>query len=97
MNHLKVEKRKSICGIFWGNNIPSGKLTVLGVKEGTKKAKPVLELDGQLVWASRELGGSNNGADAHIPSNMHIDHSGKWNLFIFIGEKYIDNIVVNVE
>jgi Domain of unknown function (DUF4871) len=89
-------KTKKYMWHFWGNNIPSGKLTVLGLKEGTKTVKPVLELDGYLVWASRELGGANNGADAHIPSNLKVNGPGKWKLFIFIGETYIDYIVIDV-
>ncbi|MCM3719448.1 DUF4871 domain-containing protein [Fictibacillus phosphorivorans] len=94
---FKSEKTSKYMWHFWGENLPSGKLTVLGFKEGSKTAEPVLELDGKLVWASRELSGPNNGANAHIPSNMSIKNPGKWKLLVYIGETYIDNMVIEVK
>ena len=73
---------------FWGE-LPEEDLTVLGVKKDSKKLIPVL--------TSESPAGPNNGADAHFPSNMMLPEPGKWALLIYLGDKYFDKIIVNVQ
>ncbi|MDQ0481796.1 DUF4871 domain-containing protein [Guptibacillus hwajinpoensis] len=84
---------------FWGD-IPDGKLTVLAIKEGSNEIVPALIVssyeDERYVWTSISPAGPNNGADAHLPSNMKLNEKGKWALLVYLGENHVDNIVVEV-
>ncbi|MCA0173083.1 DUF4871 domain-containing protein [Bacillus sp. RAR_GA_16] len=84
---------------FWGD-IPDGNLTVLAIREGGNEIVPALIVpspeDERFVWTYDSPGGPNNGADAHLPSNLKLDEKGKWALLVYLGEDYFDNIVVEV-
>ncbi|WP_347553235.1 DUF4871 domain-containing protein (plasmid) [Pseudalkalibacillus hwajinpoensis] len=84
---------------FWGD-IPDGELTVLAIREGSNEIVPALIVpspeEERFVWTYDSPGGPNNGADASLPSNMQLDKKGKWALLVYLGEKYFDNIVVEV-
>jgi hypothetical protein len=82
---------------FWGESIPEGKLTVVAVKEDSGAITPALTLDGKSVWTTGDLGGPNNGADAHLPSNMMLGERGKWALLVYIGDTFWDYVVVEVK
>ncbi|OQP01014.1 DUF4871 domain-containing protein [Geobacillus sp. 44B] len=82
---------------FWGDSIPEGKLTIVAVQEGSGAITPALTLDGKSVWTTGELGGPNNGADAHLPSNMMLGERGKWALLVYIGDTFWDYVVVEVK
>ncbi|OIK14279.1 DUF4871 domain-containing protein [Bacillus sp. MUM 13] len=81
---------------FWGE-LPDGELTLIGIKKDSEKLVPVLTQENQHVWTYSSPAGPNNGADAHLPSNMRLPESGKWALLIYLGDKYFDNIIVNVK
>ena len=81
---------------FWGD-IPDGKLTVVGIKKDSKEFVPVLTRDEQYVWSYGHPAGPNNGADAHLPSTMELPERGKWALLVYLGDNYIDHIVVDVK
>lgn len=84
---------------FWGD-IPDGKLTVVAIKKGRNDIFPALIVssfeDEQYVWTYESPAGPNNGADAHLPSNMKLNEKGKWALLVYIGDTYFDTIVVEV-
>jgi Domain of unknown function (DUF4871) len=82
---------------FWGDSIPEGKVTIVAVKEGSGAITPALTLDGKSVWTTGGLGGPNNGADAHLPSNMMLGERGKWALLVYIGNTFWDYVVVEVK
>ncbi|BDH61851.1 hypothetical protein MTP04_19810 [Lysinibacillus sp. PLM2] len=39
------------------------------------------------------LGGENNGADAHVPSSVNIPSPGEWALLLYTDEKLFDILV----
>ncbi|MDQ6420005.1 DUF4871 domain-containing protein [Paenibacillus sp. LHD-117] len=74
---------------FWGETFKhGGELEVLAVKQGTTEMIPVLQ--------GRNLGGANNGADAHLPSSMSLPEAGVWRLLPFVNGRLVESIVVNV-
>lgn len=90
------ESTKKYMWHFWGD-IPDGELTVVALKEGEMNPTPVLVHGSDHVWTYDAPGGPNNGADAHLPSNMMLPQSGKWALLVYLGEEYVDTIVVEVK
>ncbi|WP_347551221.1 hypothetical protein ABFG93_05200 [Pseudalkalibacillus hwajinpoensis] len=49
-----------------------------------------------IVVEERELAGANNGADAHIPSQMGLPSSGIWQMKAFVGGELFGTVVVEV-
>lgn len=73
---------------FWGKKEEfNGELKVIATHEGSKEQIKVVEFP---------LGGSNNGADQHVPSHMSLPESGMWKLDAFIGEKLFGSVFVKV-
>ncbi|WP_261132123.1 DUF4871 domain-containing protein [Bacillus sp. Marseille-Q3570] len=84
---------------FWGDQL-EGNLSVVAVNENEPYTLvPALSNgeDTSFMWSTSELAGPNNRADAHLPSNMELTETGKWALLVFLGDNYIDHIVVEVE
>jgi hypothetical protein len=48
------------------------------------------------VFKAIAVGGANNGADAHNPSQMSLPSPGLWRLDAYIGEKLFGSVVVEV-
>ena len=83
---------------FWGDYSESSQLIVKGQKKGSKQEEMVLMENNEKVWGlSGGLDGPNNGADFHKPSLMSLPESGTWSLNIYLDDKFIDNIVVEVK
>ncbi|PEZ06347.1 DUF4871 domain-containing protein [Bacillus sp. AFS018417] len=81
---------------FLNSNIPSGKLTVIAIKQGSTKPVPVLfqdEITGNVWTAPQEI----TKDITSIPSSMLLPSSGLWLLNVYIGEKLYGQIVVHVE
>ncbi|MGG2093799.1 DUF4871 domain-containing protein [Bacillus sp. S13(2024)] len=81
---------------FLGPNIPSGKLTVIAIKQGSTKPVPVFSQDkvtGNIWTAPQEI----TKDITSIPSSMSLSSSGLWLLNVYIGEKLYGQIVVHVE
>ena len=73
---------------FWGDeNEFEGNLKVIGTHEND--AAPLTVFEGGL-------GGANNGADRHAPSNMSLPASGMWKLDAYIGESLFGTVYVKV-
>jgi hypothetical protein len=88
---------------FWGTNEELArkpfKVEAIDLKTGEKHQVLLQGMgtpDKKLVWEYSELGGPNNGADAHIPSGMELPHPGKWSLDAYLGGKLFGSIVVDV-
>lgn len=74
---------------FWGEDEElDGELKVLGTHESG--GEPI------TVLGSQGIGGPNNGADAHIPSNMSLPESGMWKLDAYIGDELFGSVYVMV-
>lgn len=78
---------------LWGiENTQNTKLTVVGFHKETETIHQILPYD----WTT-ELGSANNGADAHIPSNVKIPKSGEWAILLYTDEKLFDILVYEIK
>ncbi|WP_409251672.1 hypothetical protein V1502_16250 [Bacillus sp. SCS-153A] len=75
---------------LWGNQ--SSELTVVAFHRETKKVDSILNTGWTL-----ELGGENNGADAHAPSAVTIPEPGEWAILLYDGEKLFDVLVFHIK
>ena len=74
---------------FWSEDKNlDGAFKVLAVKE--------TDDDEILVFEAPGLGGSNNGADAHLPSTMSLPEEGMWRLDAYIDDRLYGSIFVRV-
>ncbi|USK68385.1 hypothetical protein [Peribacillus asahii] len=77
---------------LWGVEVPENKeLTVVGFHKETEAVHQIF-IDG---W-TKGLGSPNNGADAHIPSNVKIQESGDWAMLLYTDEKLFDILVFEI-
>jgi hypothetical protein len=74
---------------FWGEEQEfNGKLKIVAIHE--------IDEEEQITVAEGGLGGDNNGADRHAPSNMSLPKSGMWKLDAYIGDKLFGSVYVKV-
>ncbi|MUK87883.1 hypothetical protein GMD78_05655 [Ornithinibacillus sp. L9] len=72
---------------FWGEPEElEGEFKVIGKNIDTGEEVTVFETE--------NLGGPNNGADAHIPSSMSLPSSGVWKLTAFVGGELFGTVVI---
>ncbi|WP_052476486.1 DUF4871 domain-containing protein [Cohnella kolymensis] len=75
---------------FWGSEEElEGKFQVKAIKQGDTRIINVFE--------ASNLGGKNNGADAHIPSSMSLPEPGRWRLLPYLDDRLLPSIVVEVK
>lgn len=75
---------------LWGIESPT-ELTVVGYHRKESTVYPILTGG----W-SIQLGGENNGADAHAPSSVNLPHRGEWAILLYVDEKLFDVLVFNI-
>ncbi|UOY92806.1 DUF4871 domain-containing protein [Ectobacillus sp. JY-23] len=85
---------------FFGNNIPTGQLTVVAVKKGTNEVRKVLLIpdSDKQEWTSGRGGipaSSQNHSD--LPAEMVLPSKGLWVLNAYIGGELFGQIVVDVQ
>ncbi|KGR76978.1 hypothetical protein CD33_04695 [Ureibacillus sinduriensis BLB-1 = JCM 15800] len=77
---------------LWGiETLGEVELTVVGLHKETGSIHQILTTG----W-SIHLGGENNGADAHIPSNVSIPKPGEWAMLLYTDEKLFDILVFEI-
>ena len=77
---------------LWGINNPTNtKLTVVGYHKDTETVHQILTTG----WTI-ELGGENNGADAHIPSSVKVPEQGEWAFLLYTNEELFDIIILEI-
>lgn len=77
---------------LWGvDNTIVNKLTVVGLHKETYTVHQILTSG----W-SIELGGENNGADAHAPSSVNIPLKGEWAMLLYVNGELFDTLVYNI-
>ena len=75
---------------FWGEESElDGPFKVIGHNQETNE-----EI---VAFESSELGGPNNGADAHTPSSMQLPSKGIWELDAYVDDELFGTVVVEVE
>lgn len=74
---------------FWGEDKEfEGKLKVVATHENDGEQITLLE--------GVEIGGPNNGADRHTPSNMSLPKSGMWKLEAYMGDNLFGTVFIRV-
>ena len=76
---------------LWGNEQANTSLTVVGYHKESKTVHKILK-DGWTI----NLGGPNNGADAHTPSMVKIPKSGEWAILLYVDEELFDTLVYEI-
>lgn len=77
---------------LWGiDNLGGTKLTVVGLHRETVSIQQILTTGWTIP-----LGGENNGADAHVPSSVHIPNPGEWAMLLYTDEKLFDILVFEI-
>ncbi|SOC11579.1 hypothetical protein SAMN05880501_106218 [Ureibacillus xyleni] len=69
-----------------------GELTVVGYHRESEKVQQILSTG----W-SIQLGGENNGADAHVPSSVIIPEKGEWAMLLYVDEQLFDILVFDIQ
>lgn len=69
-----------------------GELTVVGYHRESNKVHQILTTG----W-STQLGGENNGADAHAPSSVKIPEKGEWAILLYVDEQLFDILVFDIK
>ncbi|WP_026575485.1 hypothetical protein [Bacillus sp. UNC438CL73TsuS30] len=77
---------------LWANDNPIGtKLTVIGFHRETRTVHQILTTG----WTI-DLGGKNNGADAHVPSSVNIPEAGEWAILLYTDGKLFDTLIYEI-
>ncbi|WP_370511969.1 hypothetical protein [Lysinibacillus sp. BW-2-10] len=69
-----------------------GSLTVVGLHRETNEVHQILTTG----W-SLQLGGKNNGADAHAPSSVKIPKEGEWAILLYVDKQLFDTLVIEID
>ncbi|MCF6139173.1 hypothetical protein [Pseudalkalibacillus berkeleyi] len=79
-------------------DVPSQvELTVVGYHKETDSVHQVLyESERKTHYWSKEMAGPNNGADAHMPSNVKFPESGEWAFLVYADGELYDIVVMEV-
>ena len=76
---------------LWGIENPGNRLTVVGFHRETGTVHQILTTG----WTIG-LGGENNGADAHTPSNVNIPKAGEWAILLYTDGELFDVLVYEI-
>jgi hypothetical protein len=77
---------------LWGiENSTGSKLTVVGFHKETGTVEQILTSG----WTI-ELGGENNGAEAHAPSSVNVPLKGEWAMLLYVDGELFDILVYDI-
>ena len=77
---------------LWGiENLKKTELTAVGFHRETGTVHQILTSG----WTI-DLGGQNNGADAHAPSSVNIPRAGEWAILLYVNGEFFDVLVYNI-
>lgn len=76
---------------LWGIEPMHSDLTVVGFHKETETVHQILTNG----WTT-QLGGANNGADAHAPSNVKFPEPGEWAILLYTDENLFDILVYEI-
>lgn len=97
---FKKETTNKYMWLLWGDQdkILDRKLSVIAFHQETGKQESVfVDGDQRVVQMPVRLMGPNHNADAHLPSNMNFSESGKWKLYVFLDDTFIETLNISVE
>ncbi|MGG3443906.1 DUF4871 domain-containing protein [Bacillus nitratireducens] len=91
-----ANEQNEIMWFFLDPEMPTGKLSIIALKQGTTTPTPVLF----QKETSKQTWTTSNTVDTTIkelPLVMSLPSSGLWVLNIYVNEKYYDQFVINAE
>ncbi|MBM7694762.1 hypothetical protein JOC77_004239 [Peribacillus deserti] len=93
---LKKGEIQKLMWHFWGKE--RGEMTVVGYHRKSSAVHPVLwDVDTKSsYWKAGRISGQNNGADAHMPSNVLLHESGTWAFLVYLDDQLFDTLVLEV-
>jgi len=76
---------------LWG--VPVGtEMTVVGFHRVAKEVHQILKWPEWTI----QMGGPNNGADAHAPSSVKIPETGEWAILLYIDGNLFDTLIFEI-
>ncbi len=94
-NMPSLEQQKWMWHLWGVSELAMEELTVVGYHRESQTVHPLL-YNNSNSWTI-ELGGENNGADAHIPSSVKIPEPGEWAILLYVGEDLFDVLVYDIK
>lgn len=91
-----ANEQNEIMWYFLDSEIPTGKLSIIALKQGSVTPTPVLfqkETSKQTWTTSNTIDSTTN----ELPLTMSLPSSGLWLLNIYVNEKYYDQFVITAE
>ena len=91
-----AKEQNEILWYFLDSEIPTGKLSIIALKQGSVTPTPVLfqkETSKQTWTTSNTIDSTAN----ELPLTMSLPSSGLWVLNIYVNEKYYDQFVITAE
>ncbi|EJR76336.1 hypothetical protein IK7_04970 [Bacillus cereus VD156] len=91
-----ANEQNEIMWYFLDSEIPTGKLSIIALKQGSVTPTPVLfqkEASKQTWTTSNTIDSTTN----ELPLTMSLPSSGLWLLNIYVNEKYYDQFVITAE
>lgn len=74
-------------------NVPDDvEMTVVGYHRETQKIHQLLKWPAWTI----QMGGPNNGADAHTPSSVKVHEAGEWAVFLYTNGKLFDVLIFEI-
>ncbi|QWU43519.1 MULTISPECIES: DUF4871 domain-containing protein [Bacillus] len=89
-----ANEQNELMWFFLDHEMPTGKLSIIALKQGTVTPTPVLfqkETSKQDWTTSNTIDSTTN----ELPLTMSLPSSGLWVLNIYVNEKYYDQFVIN--
>ncbi|EEL72562.1 MULTISPECIES: DUF4871 domain-containing protein [Bacillus] len=89
-----ANEQNEIMWFFLDHEMPTGKLSIIALKQGTVTPTPVLfqkETSKQGWTTSNTIDSTTN----ELPLTVSLPSSGLWVLNIYVNEKYYDQFVIN--
>ncbi|NRQ71300.1 DUF4871 domain-containing protein [Bacillus cereus] len=91
-----ANEQNEIMWYFLDSEIPTGKLSIIALKQGSVTPTPVLfqkEISKQTWTTSNTI----NSTTSELPLTMSLPSSGLWLLNIYVNEKYYDQFVITAK
>jgi hypothetical protein len=91
-----TNEQNEIMWYFLDPEMPTGKLSIIALKQGTVTPTPVLfqkETSKQIWTTSNTI----DSTTTELPLTMSLPSSGLWILNIYVNERYYDQFVINAE
>ncbi|TPV40211.1 DUF4871 domain-containing protein [Bacillus dicomae] len=91
-----VNEQNEIMWYFLDPEIPTGKLSIIALKQGSVTPTPVL-FQKEAITPTWTTSNTIDSTTNELPLTMSLPSSGLWVLNIYVNEKYYDQFVITAE